>query len=108
MRRSSQMQGKSSDLDDRSQAFGAQHFGLLPFSMPDRDPLKVGFKGALRGPFRKRTVMTEGKCFPAMFAFCHCQIPSWNLISAANRPASYHRKNRRARQIQPPSGTPPR
>jgi hypothetical protein len=41
---------KSRNLDDRSQAFRAQHFGLFSFSVPDRGPLQVGFKRALGGP----------------------------------------------------------
>jgi hypothetical protein len=67
---------KSRNLDDRSQAFGAQHFGLFPFSIPDRGPLQVGFKSASRGPLGERAVMTEGEFLSAMFAGCHCSIPS--------------------------------
>jgi hypothetical protein len=68
--------GKSRNLDDGSQAFGAQHFGLFSFPVPDRGPLQVGFKGALCGPLRERAVVTEGDFLAAMFAGCHCSIPS--------------------------------
>jgi hypothetical protein len=70
------LSGKSGDLDDRSQAFCAQHFGLFLFSVPDRSPLEIGTKRALCGPLRERTVMTESEFLSAMFARCHGSIPS--------------------------------
>jgi hypothetical protein len=83
----------------RPNALCAKHLGLLAFSMPDGDLLEIGLKRPLGGALGERAIVSEGERFAAFFTFCHVQIPSWECLSGVNRPASYHRKEDRARCI---------
>src|SRR4030042_3964125 len=86
-------------FDGRAKALRAQHLGFLALAIPDGNLLKIGAERPLGGAFGKRAIVPEGQCFAAVFTFCHFQIPSWECLTGANRPASYHRKEDRARCI---------
>jgi hypothetical protein len=83
--------GRLSNLDGRSQTFGAQHLRLFLLSLPNGHFLQVGLERSPRGSLGKRTIVSEGQSFTALFALCHCQIPSWSFSSDADSGASYHR-----------------